>query len=219
MQRASLNGLLQSAVNVRIIKPAYVWALGITTLLTMWALVFPAREPMLIVAKVQRESRPASSSEPLTSVPSAAATVESSASSMRGDRAEIAAAQVDIFADRRRLPVADIPPALPSQPVAPQELVGPSLPPPPPLLNIQFAGRFRTPDGRAMVYLRDGERFVVAKVGDTVSSGYQITALLGDGQRVLKPDDNAERIAALRFQHAPSRHTEILMLPPEAAAP
>ena len=70
-----------------------------------------------------------------------------------------------------------------------------------------------------MVYLRDGERIAVAKVGDVVSSGYQITALLGEGQRVLKSDDNAGRIVAVRFLHAPLRHTEILTLPPDAATP
>ncbi|MDR7335403.1 hypothetical protein [Roseateles asaccharophilus] len=86
-------------------------------------------------------------------------------------------------------------------------------------MNVQFAGRFRAPEGRPVVYLRDGDRFLVAKVGDVVSSGYQLTALLGEGKHPLKPDDNASRIVALRFFHAPSRHTETLMLPPEVGAP
>ena len=198
-------------MSARTTKPAYLWALGITTVLTVWALVAPTPAPAPAVAEMQREPGP--------SISRGAAKAEPSASAIRGDHAEISAAQFDIFADRRRPAAADTSAAPLAPPTASLELVGPPLPPPPPPLNIQFAGRFRAPDGKAMVYLRDGERFVVAKVGDVVSSGYQITALLGEGQRVLKPDDNAGRVVALRFLYAPLRHTEILMLPPEAVAP
>lgn len=203
---------------MRTTKPAYLWALGITMVLTVWALVAPAPQPAPAVAEMQREQHPASPAEAQSSLPRTAK-AESSASSIGGDHAEITAAQVDIFADRRSPPAADTSAASPAPPAAPPQLVGPPPPPPPPPLSIQFAGRFRAPDGRALVYLRDGERIAVAKVGDVVFSGYQLTALLGDGQRVLKPDDNAGRVVALRFVHPSFRHTEILTLPPEAAAP
>lgn len=206
-------------MNVLTTKPAYLWALGITAVLAVWALAAPAPESNPAVAEVQRELRPASSGESRPSISRTVAMAESSASSEIGSRTDITEAQVDIFADRRRPPTAEtstVPPALPA---APLELIGPPLPPPPPPLSVQFAGRFRTPDGRTVVYLRDGERTAAVKVGDIVSSGFQIVAMLGDGQRVLTQDDLDSRIAALRFLYPPLRHTEILTLPPEAAAP
>ena len=168
---------------------------------------------------MSREPQPARSGELRPSNPAVVVKADINASSPDVGHAEITRAEMDIFANRRPVPAGDAAAAPPPLPAAPVELIGPPLPPPPPPLNIQFAGRFRAPDGHALVYLRDGERFVVAKVGDVVSSGYQIMALLGDGQRVLKPDDNAGRIVALRFLYAPLRHTEIFTLPPEAGAP
>jgi hypothetical protein len=199
-------------------KPAYLWALGITTALTVWALVAPTPGPAPVVAEMQRGQPLADAIKLQQSISPASASSATRAASTDESPTEISPAQLDIFADRRH-PSVDAPAPPPVLPAAPVELVGPPLPPPPPALNVQYAGRFRTPDGRLLIYLRDGDKSVVAKIGDAVSSGYQIAALLGDGQKVLKVDDNASRVVALRFVYAPLRHTETLVLPPDAGAP
>ena len=202
-------------------RPLYWWALGLTGLLTAWALLSPAPAPSPAVQDLQRTPAnplPRASglvpADPWPTSPAVLADTPASAPTGQG----FVAATLDLFADRRPAAPVALAPAAPTV-QTPPELVGPPPPAPPPPLNVQFAGRFRTPDGRWLVYLREGERSFVDQPGEVTASGYQLTALLGESSRELKPADNAQRVVALRFVFGPQRHAEVLTLPPEAAAP
>lgn len=202
-------------------RPLYWWALGLTGLLTAWALLSPAPAPSPALQDVQRApANPLPRAQgivPADALPtSTAVPAESPAPAPTGQG--FVAATLDLFADRRPAAPVALAPAMPAV-QAPPELAGPPPPTPPPPLNVQFAGRFRAPDGRWLVYLREGDRSFVAKPGELTASGYQLSALLGEGGRELKPADNAQRVVALRFVFGPQRHAEVLTLPPEAAAP
>jgi hypothetical protein len=181
------------------VRASLRWALGVTTVMAVAALLLaptveqsPALAPKVTSAFKTHESR-----QPVAAL----GTVPAVREPMRME-----AALVDLFAPPRP-PEPQVAPAAPSHVapvVQPPTVQPPPAPRPPPLPR--FAGRMRTPEGKTLIFLRDGDQTLVAVPGVVLPSGYQV-------QGVTAAASAPAAVATLRLFHAATQHHEDLPLP------
>jgi hypothetical protein len=174
--------------------PLLALGLLLTLLASAWAVWWPA-EPVGLVAEADSPPQSLSGSPPINLTPR---TSTAAAPTQRDtEDLTLSAASRDPFNVASPEPTPATANTLP-EPVR-HEAASPPLPvPAAPAMNHAVIGRFRTPEGRHLVYVQDGPGAVVAEPGVALSSGYVVED--------LSPRE-------LRLRHPLAEHAVSLPLP------
>lgn len=176
-------------------RPLLVLGLLMSLLATAWALWWPV-EPESLVAAAGSPRRSLSESPPINDLTPRTSSAAAPAHRDSEDPT-LSPASRDSFNLISPEPTPATAKTLP-EPVR-HEAASPPLPvPAAPAMTHAVIGRFRTPEGRHLVYLQDGSSAVVAEPGVTLSSGYVVEA--------LSPQE-------LRLRHPLAEHAVSLPLP------
>ena len=125
-------------------------------------------------------------------------------------------AAIDLFAGdaSSAAPAAEPPSPTPAILTVPSQASPAAAVPPP---AARFLGRFVTPEGTRLVFLRDGEQSIVAAPGAVLSNGYTVQALLPES-----PADSTggavAAVTAIRLVHTASGQLVEISLPADLPA-
>lgn len=185
----------------------YRWALGITGMLTVAALLMD--EPVTPASPLPRsEASPRAwgSSSELPVRQAATSAVEPLRQELQSVGFEPPAK--DLFAALAppvTTPPAPVPLAAPASPLP--------APSPPPAPTAVYAGRLNTPEGETLVFLRDGSQTIVAQPGAVLNNGYVVEALV-PAPAATGASWPLAGIAAVQLLNTAREHRVTLSLPP-----
>jgi len=181
------------------LRPALVWALVGTAVLSAVALWWPQQPPPALVAVTQRvEGRSRALDQamhPADPTPQAAGRAgplprewpQADWLSLKGNPFGPATPQA---------PAAVAPPSQPASAALPTE------PPKPPELNLRFLGRFVQPDGQVLVYLARGNQSLLVRAGDRLDEGYLVESIDTQAVVLSHPLERAPRVLPLPADEA-----------------
>lgn len=174
------SSMVRSNSVPRNFNPLLMWALGLTLLLSAWARWWP----------VEQESS-STTAHAFASAQSSASASETTFESLSEPTRRLSPATQDPF----MLPVTRThATAHSSAPIVPQPVMVASQPTsvvPSPRRAAQaptLFGRFRTPDGQWLVFLRDGNQVLEAKLQLSLPGGFQVSELSDTGITLVAAD-------------------------------